>query len=133
MTTGIEFPDLEHELAAYLRPLLSAWSAVVDRRFPDKTWTPGYAVVLRDDSGRGLSPVTSTRNVGATVIGPQTKYQQTRQLAERVATIFRLIPDELSLPIADATVRGPYSLDATGRTEFYLTAELVTVGHTVTF
>lgn len=132
MTTGVEFPDLEQQLAAHLRALLTAWSATVDRRHPAVGWTPGYAVVVRDDSGRDSSPVTATRNVGLTIIGPQTKYQQTRQLAERVATLLRLAPDGLSLPIADATVRGPYSLDATGRTEFYLTAELVTVGTTVT-
>ena len=132
MSTAVEYPDLEMILGPYLRSGLAAWSPRVDRRFPAPGWTPGFAVVIRDDSGRDQSIVTASRSVGLTVIGPEGQYQQVRQLAERVATLLRVLPDELLLPIADATVRGPYSLDATGRAEFYLTAELVVVGHSVT-
>lgn len=126
----IEFPDIELILGPYLRGALAAWSPLVDRRFPGTGWTPGFAVVIRDDSGRDQSLITASRAVGFTVIGAD--YRTTRQLAERLAAVIREIPDALQLPIATATVRGPYSLDATNRAEFYLTADLVVVGHTVT-
>ncbi len=127
-----EFPDLEMLLKDYLAGGLVSWSPLVGRRFPDKAWAPGFAVVIRDDSGGDLTLITATRNVGLTCIGPDTSYQQTRQMAERAATLLRAAPEASTLPIADATVRGPYSLDATGRVEFYLTAALTVVGHPVT-
>ena len=130
MSVGVEFPDLELILGPYLREHLASWSPLVDRRFPAPGWTPGYAVVIRDDSGPSAM-VTATRSVGLTVIGSD--YSQTRQLAERLAALIRALPDALALPIAAASVRGPYSLDAASRVEFYLTAELVVVGHSVTF
>ena len=127
-----EFPDLEMLLKDYLAGGLVSWSPLVGRRFPDKNWVPGFAMVIRDDSGGDGPLVLATRNIGLTCIGPEASYQQTRQMAERAATLLRAAPDAPILPIADATVRGPYSLDAIGRVEFYLTASLTVVGHPVT-
>jgi hypothetical protein len=127
---AVEFDDLELMLCGWLRPRLAQWSPLIDRLFPAPGWVPGFAVVVRDDSGIDRSLITASRSIGLTCIGAE--HSQTRQLAERVATIMRALPDTLMLPIADAAVRGPYSLDATGRAEFYLTADLVAVGHTVT-
>ena len=134
MTTIVEHADLELALCSYLRPKLQAtWSAKVDRAFPATTWVPGFAVVVRDDSGPDLSLVTAQRNVGITIIGPQGSYQQTGQLAQRVAALLRVAADDPATPVAACVaVRGPYSLGATGRTEFYLTGDLVVVGHPVT-
>jgi hypothetical protein len=126
----VEYDDLELALGPYLRANLTPWAPLIDRRFPDTTWTPGYAVVIRDDGGPDESLVTGSRSVGFTVIGAAN--QQTKQLAERVATLMRALPDALLLPVAGATVRGPYSLDATNRAEFYLTVDLIVVGHSVT-
>lgn len=129
--TVVEYDDLEAWACGYLRPLLNEWAATVDRRFPAKTWTPGFHVVVRDDSGSDLSVVTARRSLGLTVIGPETRYADTSRLARRVATLCRasLIPGPSS-PVAAASVRGPYSLDAAGRSEFYLSADLTVVGHT---
>ena len=126
----VEFPDLEVALLAPVKAALAEWSPIVGKNFPAPEWTPGMAVVVRDDSGPTTSPVTAARRVGFTVIGAL--YRETRAAAERLAAWLRAVPDMQALPIADATVRGPYSLDATGRVEFYLTAELVVVGHSVT-
>jgi hypothetical protein len=126
----VEYDDLELILGPYLRAGLTSWTSVmVDRRYPATTWTPGFAVVIRDDGGVDQTLITGSRSVGFTVIGPG--YQQTKQLAERVATLMRALPDASTLPVADAPVRGPYSLDATNRAEFYLTADLIVVGHSV--
>lgn len=132
MVQAIEFPDLELMLTGHLRPRLEAWSARVDRRFPPANWTAGYAVVVRDDSGPDRSMITADRRVGFTCIGPEGSEHLVKQFAERVAAIVRAIPDVQTLPIATASVRGPYSLEANRRVEFYLTAELVVVGHSVT-
>ena len=127
----VEYDDIELLLGSYLRAHLTAWAPLVDRRFPAPTWTPGYAVVIRDDGGADLSLITGSRIVGFTVIGPA--HQQTAQLAQRVATLIRALPEAASLPVVAATVRGPYSLDAaTTRAEFYLSADLIAVGHSVT-
>lgn len=127
---AVEYDDLELWLCGYLRTALASWPAAVDRRFPGRTWTPGYAVVVRDDSGADLTVVTASRRVGLTVIGPESDYANTSRLAQRVAFLMRtsLIPGPSS-PVAACTVRGPYSLDATGRTEFYLSGDLIVVGH----
>lgn len=130
MTQTVEFPDLEMLLKGYLTANLTDWKPLVDRRFPPTDWQPGYAVVVRDDSGSDAGLTLANRNIGLTVIGSD--YGETRRLAERVACLMR--PDLvcLALPVADSTVRGPYSLEAIGRSEFYLTAALVVVGHPVT-
>lgn len=128
---AVEYDDLELWATSYLRPLLIAWPASVDRRFPDRAWTPGFWVVVRDDSGGDLSVVTARRSMGFTVIGPESRYADTARLAQRVASLIRssLIPGPSS-PVAAASVRGPYSLDAAGRSEFHLSADLTVVGHT---
>jgi len=126
----VEYDDLELILGPYLRANLTTWAPLVNRTFPLPTWVPGFAVVIRDDGGTDASLVTGSRSVGLTVIGAAN--QQTKQLAERVATLMRALPDALLLPVADCTVRGPYSLEATNRSEFYLTADLIVVGHSVT-
>lgn len=132
MIAAVEYDDMEMWAQAYLRPQLSAWAPFVDRRFPDRTWTPGYAVVVRDDSGRDQSVVTASRSMGFTVIGPEGQYSDTERLAQRVATLLRYSPSPgPDSPVADCRVRGPYSLDATGRTEFYLAADLVIVGRPI--
>lgn len=59
-------------------------------------------------------------------------YQQTRQMAERVASLLRAPGVCLALPVADSTVRALFASEATGRSEFYLTASLTVVGHPVT-
>lgn len=130
--TAVEFDDLELWVCGYLRPLLAAWSAVVDRRFPAAGWAPGFAVVVRDDSGPDLALVTARRSLGVTVIGPETRYADTSRLAQRIAYLLRtsLIPGPSS-PVAACAVRGPYSLDATGRAEFYLSADLTVVGRPI--
>jgi len=126
----VEYDDLELLLGPYLRANLTTWAPLVDRKFPATTWTPGYAVVVRDDGGPDQTLITGSRSIGLTVIGAAN--QQTKQLAERVATLMRALPDSSNLPVADATVRGPYSLNAPTRAEFYLTADLIVVGHSVT-
>ena len=145
MAVGIEFPDIELLLKPYLASGLAAWAPLVDRRFPPPAWIPGspidpslatvkpnYALVIRDDSGSDRELVSANRVVGLTGIGKD--YKLTRQMIERAATLLRAAPEAETLPIAACLgVRGPYSLDApTGRVEFYLTAELVVVGHPVT-
>ena len=126
----VEYDDLELLLGPYLRANLATWAPLVDRRFPAKDWAPGFAVVIRDDGGQDQTLITGSRSVGLTVIGAGN--QQTKQLAERVATLMRALPDASLLPVADATVRGPYSLEHPTRAEFYLTADLIVVGHSVT-
>ena len=127
---ALEYDDLELWLTGWLRPQLTAWSPWVDRKFPGTDWTPGYAVVVRDDSGPDLSIVTAQRVAGVTVVGPEVSYQQTAQLAQRVSTLLRSVA---SSPVAACVaVRGPYSQPAVGRVEFYLTADLIVVGHSVT-
>jgi len=130
MTQVVEFPDLELLLSSYLAAGLSSWSPLVDRHFPPTTWTPGYAVVVRDDSGRDQSMVTASRMISLTCIGAD--YKVARQMAERAAVLLRALPGHPTIPVADASVRGPYSLDATNRAEFYLTGDLVVVGRSVT-
>lgn len=128
----VEYDDLELWTQAYLRPRLGEWAPFVDRRFPARSWVPGFAVVVRDDSGRDLSVVTASRSMGFTVIGPEGDYSRTERLAQRVATLLRQSPSPgPDSPVADCHVRGPYSLDATGRVEFYLAADLIVVGHPI--
>ena len=130
MIPAVEFPDLELWLAGYLRDGITGSTA--GRRFPDpKATLTGFHVVVRDDSGADRSIVTADRRVGVTVIGPESAgYAATRAAAERVASLLRTspAPGDLSPVAACLSVRGPYSLDAVGRFEFYLTAELVVVG-----
>lgn len=121
---------MELLLKDHLAANLTEWKPLVDRRFPPIDWQPGYAVVIRDDSGSDADITLAYRNIGLTVIGAG--YGETRRLAERVACLMRADLVCLALPVADSTVRGPYSLEAIGRSEFYLTAALVVVGHPVT-
>lgn len=128
MIPAVEYADLELWACNYLRPLLSA---TVDRRFPPKEWLPGSWVVVRDDSGPDLTPVTASRNMGFTIIGGD--YATTSVLARHVAYLLRISPQPgPASPVVDCRIRGPYSLDATGRSEFYLTAELTVAGQQVT-
>lgn len=129
---GIEFPDLELWLCGYLRTNLAAWAPLVDRRFPATTWTPGFAVVVRDDGGPSRM-VTAERRIGVTVIGAD--HAATRALAERVAALIRVSPAPGSVsPVAAVdAVNGPYSVEAApGRAEFYMTAGLIVAGEPIT-
>ncbi len=128
----VEHVDLELWLCGRLRPALTTWAPLVDRRFPAPSWVPGFAVVVRDDSGPDQSMVTAARSVGVTVIGPDGTHQQTAQLAQRVAALLRLSYEPPSPVATCERVRGPYSLAAVGRVEFYLSADLVVVGQSVT-
>ena len=130
MLPAVEYDDLEFWLCGYLRPLLTEWSPVVDRLFPPPDWTAGFAVVVRDDSGPDESILTARRSVGMTVIGPS--HQPAERLAQRVAYLIRAAPQPgPACPVARCAVRGPFSQPATGRSEFYLTADLIVVGHTL--
>lgn len=132
MIPAVEYDDMEMWACDYLRPRLATWSPFVDRRFPARTWMAGFAVVVRDDSGRDLSVATASRSMGFTVIGPESDYAGTERFAQRVATLMRRSPyPGPDSPVADCRVRGPYSLDATGRVEFYLAADLVIVGRPI--
>jgi hypothetical protein len=130
MSQQVEFPDIELALKPYLRDGLAEWAADISQKFPATNWTPGHWVVVRDDGGPTVSLVTQRRRVGFTCIGAD--YKTTRRMADRVAALLHAAPEASTLPIADALVRSPYSLDATKRVEFYLSADLVVVGHTVT-
>lgn len=134
MSPAIEFPDLELWLADYFRAGIPGCTA--GRRFPDpKATLSGYWLVVRDDSGPDLSIVTAARRVAVTVIGPESAgHAATRAVAERAASLLRTspAPGDVSPVAACEAVRGPYSLDATGRIEYYLTADLVVVGKPIT-
>ncbi|PFG16277.1 hypothetical protein ATK74_0811 [Propionicimonas paludicola] len=140
--TGIQFPDLELQLGPVLRARLASFEPlVVSREFPAPGWAPGqpvegadssfrprFWIVIRDDGGPELM-VTAQPRLGFNVIGAA--YDETGDLARRLAALLQALPELCLLPIADATVRSPYSLGATDRAEFYLTAELVVVGRPV--
>lgn len=129
---AIEFPDLEALLVGYFTAGLTQWHPDIDREFPDTDWVAGWAVVVRDNSGPDKDIVTGIRQIGVTFIGPEGHHAEVKKFAERGATLLRLTPSTRTLPIADATVRSLQSLGAVKRVEFYLTAELVVVGQTVT-
>lgn len=131
MIPAVAYDDLELWTSSYLRTRPSPPATfTVDRRFPPKEWTPGYWVVVRDDSGADLSIVTASRRMGFTVIGPEGRYADTSALAQWVAYQLRLSPQPgPGSPVVDCRIRGPYSLAASGRAEFYLAAELTVAGH----
>lgn len=133
MTTVIEYGDLELWAAGYLRAGLAAWSAKVGREFPAPGATFTYAAVVRDDSGPDRQ-FTASRLLAVTIIGPAGAYQATKAVAERAAALLRASAGPgTSTPVAAClTVRGPYSVPDTGRPEFYLTADLITVGTSIT-
>jgi hypothetical protein len=128
-------PDLELWLCGYLRAVLGS-AVEVSNKEPAKLTVPltRPLVVIRDDSGAKLSPVTFDRSIGVSVLaGSKQNDLPANDLARRVFGILTDDPGILTAaqsPIAaivDAGCNGPYAVQE----DQDVARRYLTVGYTI--
>ncbi|MFT8988654.1 MAG: hypothetical protein ABF966_10555 [Bifidobacterium psychraerophilum] len=127
-------PDLEAWLIAWLRPRITDVPGLqFGNKIPNQYDGSYPLIVVRDDSGAKLSPVTFDRSVGVTVyMGSRQVDKPSRDLAARVFALMTDDPGMLYgfasgspiIGISDEGCTGPYPINDTIPTaSFYCTFE----------